>query len=303
MDDKIKEFIELIKGESCDYNRCRELIVEIGGSTTTIKASYNYITTPIHELIGYAHLDFALELIREPGFDPNVCTEDEPPIIWSLQYLESEDDEKQWEESERKLRIMRTLISLGADPNPVVDEEELLYYIRYKIAEASETYPNHFHLLYMEHIIDAITNGKTECFYKILEQQLIKYVMVAKSGFRLVDDNCCDTEYLIFIFENGERYALSGYQIGDDEWDFYAAPVRKEITLSEKHYKLIYPTENYIRFNAYEKTKWGTVRFRFEIDDASLLVYNDDNGVTVVVTDIDPEVADETRKRKELFID
>lgn len=299
----VKEFVELIKNNNCDYGRCKELITEIGGYTNIIEVEYRCITTPLHELISYGHYDFALEAINSANIDPNVRTEDEAPIIWDLQYLDGESDSEKWDESEKKLRIMRALISKGADPNPFVDNEELISFIRCKIAECSETYPNHVHLLYMEHIIDAFANGKKDSFFKLLEDQPIKYVMVSKTGFLLVDNDVCDAEYLIFIFENGERYCLSGYQTGDDEWDFYAAPVKKEIILSEKCYNLIYPTEDYIRFKVYEINEFGYFRFRFVIDDASLLVYNDENGVTVVIRNLDPEADDVNRKRKDLFID
>ena len=112
----VEELIKLLENENCDYDRCRQLIKEIGGCTKIIKVRYEMETTALHEVISMGHYDFALELIAEPGADLDVRTEDESPIIWDLQYLWEEKLEDQWIESEKKLAIMRALIRSGANP-------------------------------------------------------------------------------------------------------------------------------------------------------------------------------------------
>ena len=107
---------------------------------------------------------------------------------------------------------MRALIAAGANPNPKEDEdgEELLYYIRYKLNEGDG---NH-HLWEMEHIIEAHAYGETERFFAKLKEQAVKAVALSDDGFWLIDDNLCDCDYAVFIFEDGERMTLSSYRVG-----------------------------------------------------------------------------------------
>jgi hypothetical protein len=83
----------------------------------------------------------------------------------------------------------------------------------------------------MEHLIEAHAMGITERFFEKIKQQSVQSIMVSDWGFWLIDDNLCDCDHAVFVFEDGVRMALSSYKTGDDEWDFYAVAIKYDLTL------------------------------------------------------------------------
>jgi hypothetical protein len=49
----------------------------------------------------------------------------------------------------------------------------------------------------------------------------------------------------VFVFEDGVRMALSSYQTGDDEWDFYAVAMKDDLTLDHGNHHIISPSDDY----------------------------------------------------------
>ncbi len=301
----VEELIKLLENENCDYDRCRQLIKEIGGCTKIIKSRYDMETTVLHEAISMGHYDFALELIAEPGADLDIRTEDESPIIWDLQYLWEEKLEDQWIESEKKLAIMRALIRSGANPNPKADNgEELLYWIRYKVEEREGTEAERYHLWQIEHIIEAHANGATERFWDKLKNTAVRSILLPSWGFYLMDDDLCDCDHAIFVFEDGERMALSSYQIEKDEWDFYAVDLREGQTLDSGEHRIIVPQEGAIRFWKRYNDDFSPSSHWLDltIDDALLRFHADEPSIMVGIVCRDSDNY-EQMKRKNLFLD
>lgn len=299
--EEARELLKLFKNKNCDYNRCRDLIKEIGGCTQIVEDGYK--TTPLHESITWGHYDFALELIGEPGADLDVDPGGWGTVMWELQYFDTESEEEQLIESENKLRLMRALINAGANPNPKGDEnrEELLYWIRYELNESGG---NH-HLWQMEHIIEAHAYGETERFLTKLSEQGINRIMLSDWGYRLMDDDLCDCDHAVFVFGDGERMALSSYQVGDDEWDFYAVPVREDITLDPaKHHTIVADNNDSIKFLSwYVDENCPTSHWLdLTIDDAVLRIHADKPNITVGIVCRDFNDC-EKMKRKNLFLD
>ena len=266
MTEAAAKLIQLFESEHCDYDRCRALIREIGGCTKIIPDD-NFKTTPLHEAVSGGHYDFAMELIREPGADLNVAFDWCGPLMWELQYLNEESKEKRCLESKQKLRLARALIEAGADPNPVVEGEELMYYVRFKVGEREGDGTDQWHNYQLEHIVEAHAYGQTEHFFEKVRTMPIENIWVSDWGFWLFDDDVCDADHAIFVFEDGERYLLSSYQTGEDEWDFYAVSVEKDIRLNpEKHHEIL-PQSGKIAFLGKEGEDLA-----LSIDDAALLI-------------------------------
>ena len=169
--DVTTELLSALGKELCDYEQCRQLIRELGGSTVTIMGHHGLETTPLHEVINYGHYDFALELIREKDIDANVLTFWQTPLIWDLQYLDEETTEARWEESKNKLRILRALIRAGADPNPVCEGETFRHYVGYAANNGEGDYPQHWHYWTIEHIVEAYAEAETDRFLHKLKVQ------------------------------------------------------------------------------------------------------------------------------------
>ena len=232
--DDAKELFALFENENCDYAKCRELIRRIGGCTFIVEDKYGLKTTPLHEAVSGGHYDLAHELIQEEGADLDVDPEGWGSLIWDLQYLNAETEEGRWAESEQKLRLMRALIRAGANPNPVGDSgEDFLRWIRFKVGEWEGTHPENYHLWQIEHMIEAHAYGETERFLQKLREQAVNRVLPSDVGYWLMDDNWCECDHSIVVFEDGERMMLSAYQVEDNEWDFYAVPLRDDLTLDE----------------------------------------------------------------------
>ena len=96
MTEQMAELMQLFQSENCDYERCRQLIREIGGCCKVVKGECDLETTPLYDAVNYGHYDFAMELIREPGADLNVAPDGDAPLMWELQYLWEEDEEKRF---------------------------------------------------------------------------------------------------------------------------------------------------------------------------------------------------------------
>lgn len=301
--EEAKELLELFENKNCDYNRCRDLIREIGGCTRIIEDSVGLKTTPLHEAISCGHYDFAIELIGEPGADLDVDPDGWGTVMWGLQHFDAETEEEQYIESENKLRLMRALINAGANPDPKGDEdgEELLYWIRYKLNEGEGNY----HLWQMEHMIEAHAYGETERFLTKLREQEISRIMLSDFGYWLMDDDLCDCDHAVFLFEDGDRMVLSSYQVGDDEWNFYAVPVRKNLILDPaKHHTIAADNNNSIKFLSWyvsedcPKSHW----LDLSIDDAILRIHANEPNITVGIVCHDFNDY-EKMKRKNLFLD
>lgn len=301
----MKYLLELFKDENCNYGKCRELIEEIGGCTQIIEGEFGIQTTPLHEAIDHGHYDFALELIESTSnADWDVHTEDSEALIWELQYLWSETEELQWKESENKLRLIRALIKAGATPNPTEGGEELIWWIRYKVNEGEGNEPQRYHTWQMEHIIEAHALGVTERFFEKIKQQSIRCIMVSDWGFWLMDDNLCNCDHAVFVFDDGVRMALSSYQIGDDEWDFYAVPIKDDLTLDRGKHHIISPSNDSIKFlSLYSMEEVPSSHWLdFSIDDAVLRIHADDPDIMVGIVSRDFNDYDKM-KRKNLFLD
>lgn len=301
MEKASKKLLRLFNNGGCDYDQCRQLIREIGGCTKIISDQHGFQTTPLLEAVRNSHYDFALELIGEAGADLNVLSDFETPLIWDLQYLDAHEREEQWVESEQKLRLVRKLIAAGANPNPISDGEELLNYIRFELNEGNGS----FHLWEMEHIIEAHAYGETKRFIDKLKEQPIRSVLLSRLAFLLIDDTLCDCDHAVFLFEDGERMALSSYQVGENEWDFYAVPVRKNIILDPAMYQSVvaYHTD-FIKFLSWYTDKdFPTSHWiDLSIDDAILRIHADEPSITVGIVCDDFEKY-EQMKRKKLFSD
>lgn len=302
--ESMKDLLELFKDENCNYSKCRELIEEIGGCTQIVEGEFGLKTTPLHEAIDYGHYSFALELIEACKADFNVHLNDREALIWELQYLDSETEELQWTESENKLRLIRALIKAGANPNPTEGGEELIWWIRHKLNEGEGNEPQRYHTWQMEHMIEAHALGATERFFEKIKQQSIGCIMVSDWGFWLMDDDLCDCDHAIFVFEDGERMALSSYQIGDDEWDFYAVSLKDDLTLDRGKHHIISPSEDSIQFlSLYSMEEVPSSHwFDLSIDDAILRIHADDPDIRIGIASRDFNDY-KKRKRNKLFLD
>ncbi len=302
----MKDLLELFKDENCNYGKCRELIEKIGGCTQIVEGEFGLKTTPLHEAIDHGHYDFALELIESTSnADWDVHTEDNGALIWELQYLWSETEELQWIESENKLRLIRTLIKAGANPNPIEDNKELIYWIRYEVSDGGGTEPQRYHRWQMEHIIEAHTFGETKRFLRKLKEQNVRRVMLSDWGYWLMDDNLCECDHAVFVLEDGERMALSSYQVADDEWDFYAVAVREDIILNPtKHHTIVADNNDSIKYlSCYAGEDCSTSHWLdLSIDDAVLRIHADDPNIMVGIVCRDSNDYDKM-KRKNLFLD
>ena len=301
--DAAKELFALFENENCDYAKCRELIRGIGGCTVIVEDKYGLKTTPLHEAVSSGHYDLAHELIQEEGAYLDVDPEGWGSLIWDLQYLNAETEEGQWAESEQKLRLIRALIRAGANPNPVGDSgEDFLRWIRFKVGEWEGTHPENYHLWQIEHMIEAHTYGETERFLQKLKEQTISRILLSGWGFRSVDERLCDCDHAIVVFDDGERMTLSAYQVEDDEWDFYAVPLRDGLTLDAGKYHTILPRHGSIQLIAaycdegFPKSHW----LDFSVDDAILHIQADEPNITVAIGCRDDEDY-ETLTRKTLF--
>lgn len=300
----MRDLLKLLEDENCDYKKCLELIEEMGGCTQIVEGQFGLQTTPLHEVIEHGHYSFALELIETCKADLNVHLDDREAIIWELQYLESETEELQWIESENKLRLIRALIKAGANPNPTEDGEELIWWIRYKVNEGEGNDPERYHLWQMEHLIEAHAWGITELFFEKIKQQSIRYIMVSDWGFWLMDDNLCDCDHAVFVFEDGVRMALSSYQTSDDEWDFYAVAIKDDLTLDHGKHHIIHPCDDSIKFlSLYSMEDVPSSHWLdLSIDDAVLRIHADDPNLMIGVVSRDFDDY-EKMKRKNLFLD
>lgn len=296
-----EKLLALFENDTCDRETCLELIKEIGGCTQIIEDKYSLKTTPLHEAVSHGHYDLALELVGEEGADLDVDPDGWGCLMWELQYIDSETREEQAAESESKLRLVLALINAGADPNPKADGdgESLLSFIRYKLNEGEGDH----HIWEMEHIIDACAYGETERFLTKLKEQSVSRIMLSDLGFWLIDDNLCDCDHAVFVFEDGERMALSSYKVGDDEWDFYAVPVREGITLDPSRYHTIVANNNEtIKYlSMYDECSHMSHWLDLSIDDAVLRIHADEPDLAVGIVSHDTKDWGETT-RQALFI-
>ena len=301
--DAAKELFALFENENCDYAKCRELIREIGGCTVIAEDKHGLKTTSLHEAVSSGQYDFAHELIGEDGADLDVDPDGSGTVLWDLQYLYSETEEEQWAESEQKLRLIRALIRAGANPNPVGDSgEDFLHWIRFKVGKWEGTYPENYHLWQIEHMIEAHTYGETERFLQKLKEQAVSRVLPSDVGYWLMDDNLCDCDHAVLIFEDGERMMLSAYQVEDNEWDFYAVPLRDDLTFDVAQYHEIMPTYGSIRFRSlYSDDVCPNLHYLdLSIDDAILRIHADEPNLMVGIVGCDDEDFEQLQ-RKTLF--
>lgn len=294
MTEAAAELIQLFENENCDYDRCRELIREIGGCTQIIPDG-TLKTTPLHEAVSYGHYDFAMELICESGANLDVNPGGWGTLIWNLQYLEAEDDEKRRKESQWKLRLVRALIAAGANPNPVEDGEELMYYVRFKVGEREGDGIDQWHDYQLEHIVEAHAYGQTERFFEKVRTMSIEGIWVSDWGFWMFDDDACDADHAVFMFEDGERYLLSAYQTGDDEWEFYAVSVKKDRQLDSTKHHAILPQSGKIAFVGKDED------LTLSIDDAALFIQPMEGYLGIGLTELSGGCF-EKQNRKTLFL-
>ena len=80
-------------------------------------------------------------------------------MIGELQYLEADSKEAQRKESEKKLDVVRALIQAGVNPNPVLEGEELLAYLRFKICEQEKSRPALQHFIKIERLLEETTGS------------------------------------------------------------------------------------------------------------------------------------------------
>ena len=296
----IERLLELLNSDCCDYDICRQIINEIGGPTQIVEWKYGVKTTPLHEAVEFGHYDFAIDLIKDPRANLDVDPNGLGPLIWELQYLYAEIEEEQMVESGHKLRLMRALINADANPNPKDPDcgEELLWWIRDELNEGDG---NH-HLWQMEHIIEAHAYGKTEQFFNKLKETAVCQILISNYGFWLLDDNLCWSDCAVFVFDDGERMALSSYQVGDDEWNFYAVSVRENIMLDPDKHHIIMPKDGFskILFSEYQEENNLSCWLDLIIDDAVLRFHAADPNIEVGIVGVE-EGNYTYRKRKNLF--
>lgn len=289
-----EKLLELFESKCCDYDQCRDLIKKIGGCTQVIEVRHGLITTPLHEAVSFGHYDLALELIEEGGINPDVSPDGWAPVLWDLQYIDSEAEEERQAESKSKLKLIRALINKGANPNPTPDEggEDLLHYIRFKLNEGD----GDGHIWQMEHIIEAHSLGITDHFFQKLKEQSVSQILLPNWGFDLIDDDLCDCDHAVFVFEDGERIALSSYQVDDDEWDFYAIPLNW--SFDPTVHRHILPNEGSLQMISLYSEDTSHY-LDLSIDDAILRIHADEPSITVGV--VGHFLNDKQRKRKTLF--
>ena len=298
-----RELLKLFENKDCDYNKCRNLIKEIGGCTQIVEDNFGLKTTPLHEAIACGHYDFALELIGEPGADLDVDPGGLGTVIWELQYYNAETKEEQAVETENKLKLLRALIQAGANPNPrdADDGEKMLDWLRYKINEGEGDY----RLWQMKQIMEAYAYGETARFLRNLREQSVGCIMLLDDGYWLIDDDLCDCDQAVFIFENGERMALASYQVGEDEWDFYAVPIQEDVVLDPTMYHtIVADNHDSIKFLSwYTDPDIPTSHWLdLSLDDAILRIYAEGSGMMVGTVCHDFMDYEQT-KRKNLFLD
>ena len=303
MSENEKALLQILESDECDYEKCRQIIRQIGGCTAEITDKYGFRTNPLFEAVNFGHYDFAGELIFESGADLDAISEIDGPLIWELQYLEDETEEQRWQESARKLRLIRQLIKAGANPNPKYDGEEYLHHLTFELGEGISDYPQKLHIWAIEHIVEAHAYNRTEHFFAKLKEQAIRRIFVSDWGFTFYDDNLCECDYAVFEFEDGEKMLLSSYMVDDEEWDFYAVSANKLIKPSYEKLRVISSTENAILFESrydgemLESSHW----LDFSIDDAVLRFHADELTLSIGVTS--RESGDwMTQKRQSLFI-
>lgn len=303
MKNLIKELVSLYENDNCDYVRCDELIDKIGGCTQIIEIRFGFKTTPLHLAVESGHYDFAIDLIENQTADFDVSADCEP-LMWELQYLDSKTENEQRIESGGKLKVALALIRAGANPNPTVDGESLLNYIRFKISEDEEEWLQAYHLWEMEHMIDSCTNNKMEYFVEKLKSHLIKSIMISDLGYWLMDDNLCDCDHVIFCFDDDEKILLSSSMVNDDEWDFYAVPIQDNWFLSDKYHNVL-PTNELIKFvSLYSHEENPTSHWLdLSLDDAYLRIHADEPNLMVGVVNPDENSDWEKVKRQTIFID
>lgn len=300
MTDAVQELFTLFGEETCDYDRCRRLIQEIGGCTQIVEGRYGMKTTPLHEAVSRGHYGFALKLIQENGADLDVDPDGGGTLIWELQYLDAETEEEQWAESEHKLRLMRALIRAGANPNPIDDSgEDFMHWIRFKVGEWDGTCPENVHVWQIEHMIEAHTYGETERFLQKLKEQAVSRILLSDAGYWLMDDNLCECDHAIVVFEDGERMVLSAYQVEDNEWDFYAVPILDDRMLDTEAYHETLPRYGAIRFLfLYSDDDCPNQHYLdFSIDDAILRVHADEPKLMVGVVGRDDEDFEQLQRK------
>lgn len=303
MEEKVKELLQLLEEPKCNYDRCRILISEIGGCTELIKDNYNCLTTPLVETVENGHYDFALELINDgENLNLDTVTDWETPLLWDLQYLWTESEDEMWKESENKLRLIRELIKAGANPNPICGGEELFHYLAYEVYGGGSSGISKAHCCEMLHIVEKHAYAKTDLFWQRIKEQPIKCIMLHRWGFHKIDDDLCEADGAVFVFENGDRMELQYYRSSDEESDFYAVPFSTNIALDSNEYKCICPHNGYINFiSRYDSLNDSQLHYlKLSIDDAALLIHADDNCLTLGIVGVNDEDC-ETRKRKKLF--
>jgi hypothetical protein len=108
----------------------------------------------------------------------------------------------------------------------------------------------------------------------------------------------------VFVFEDGVRMALSSYQTGDDEWDFYAVAIKDDLTLDHGKHYIISPSDDSINFlSLYSMEDVPSSHWLdLSIDDAVLRIHADDPDITVGIVSRDFNDYDKMN-RKNLFLD
>ena len=279
--DSTIELLSLFSYNNCDYARCRELIKEIGNVTRIIAGDDDFETTPLHAAIDYEHFDFALELINESSANLDVKTDDQEPIIWDLQYLWVGTEKEKFTESLKKQEILRAMIKNGANPNPVVDEEPLLNYLRFKIYEDEE---DSLHLIQMEHIIDAHANGVTDYFLENLQKNSIKSIFMSKHDFRYFDKSTVLCDHVLILFDDNEQFIVSSYESSTYNYALYAVKVPYESYITEynNYEKLITERPDIIFLKSIIESELNCIEF--DVDGARLIISKDGLDVRINVT-------------------
>lgn len=279
--DSTIELLSLFSYKDCDYNRCRELIKEIGSVTRIIASDDDFETTPLHAAIDHEHYDFALELINEPNANLDVKTDDQAPIIWDLQHLWFGTEKERFIESLKKQEILQAMIKNGANPNPVIDGESLLNYLRFKINEDDEDL---CHLIQMEHTIDAHANGVTDYFLEKLQKNSVKSIFMSKYDFRYFDKSTILCDHVLVLFDDNEHFIVSSYESSTYKYALYAVkvPCESDTTEYDNYEKLITERPNIIFLKSINESELNCIEF--DVDGAKLIISKDGLGVCINVT-------------------
>lgn len=133
-----------------DKQRAKKLLEMVDVNQVFISSwdeRYPYETTLLNEAAKSNNIHM-VEILLGSGANPNLVFDD-TAVLWDLQYA----DEETEEEKEIRLSIARKLLENGANPQIVLDGEDLYHWAAYGMLEDTDDYRERFVNLLEEFII------------------------------------------------------------------------------------------------------------------------------------------------------